>query len=165
MGFKTKADVFTALSEVKEDKKTLLKRIKELEEDNQLLLKKLKDQEQIVDFLRKQNKYLLPLYTCKLPKDKAIYFMSYLCSYYKVSIDQIIGDLRITPLPYIRQISCYFLIKHFDWTIYEVRDYLECERTMVMHNVQKIVDLVDVDRTVLKDVLAHRDWLEKLNKV
>jgi chromosomal replication initiation ATPase DnaA len=91
--------------------------------------------------------------------------MSYLCSYYKVSIDQIIGDLRITPLPYIRQISCYFLIKHFDWTIYEVRDYIECERTMVMHNVQKIVDLVDVDRTVLKDVLAHRDWLEKLNKV
>lgn len=165
MGFKTKADVFTALSEVKEDKKTLLKRIKELEEDNQLLLKKLKDQEQIVDFLRKQNKYLLPLYTCKLPKDKVIYFMSYLCSYYKVSIDQIIGDLRITPLPYIRQISCYFLIKHFDWTIYEVRDYLECERTMVMHNVQKIEGLIDVDRSVLKDVLAHRDWLEKLNKI
>lgn len=165
MKFKTISNTAKELSEVKEDKKVLLKRIEELEKDNELLLNKLKDQEQIVDFLRKQNKYLLPLYNCKLPKEKAIYFMSYLCSQYKVSIDKIVGNSRVAPLPYVRQLSCYFLLKHFDWTVYDIKDYLQCDRTMVLHNVQKIIDAVDIDRTVLKDVLTHRDWLEKLNKV
>lgn len=165
MKFRKVEDVFKALAAVTQEKEDLLLELQEVKKDNVNLIKKLKDQESIIDFLRKENKYLLPLYACKLPKDKAIYFMSYICAHYKISIDQVISNSRKGNLPYVRQISCYFLSKHFDWSIYDIRDYLECDRTMVIHNVQKIEDLIEVDRSVLKDVLAHRDWLEKLNKV
>lgn len=165
MAIKRKAEVVQELSELKEDKKTLLKRIEDLEKDNEILFNKLKEQDLIVDFLRKENKYLLPLYTCKLPKAKGIYFMSYICSYYKVSIEKIKGNSRQGILPYVRQISSYFLMNHFDWTRDEVKDYIECDRTTIYHSIDKIKGLIDIDRSVLKDVLAHRDWLEKLNKV
>lgn len=165
MRFRKTEDVFNALKSVTEERDELLLELQELKKDNSQLIKKLKDQDLVIDFLRKENKYLLPLYTCKLPKEKAIYFMSYLCSYYKVSLEDLKGSSRKGTLPFVRQISCYFLSNHFDWSIYDIRDYLECDRTMVIHNVQKIKDLLDIDREVLKDVLAHRDWLEKLDKI
>jgi len=146
-------------------KKELEEKVKSLEEHNQKLIARLKEQESIVDFLRKENAALLPLYTCKLPKDKAIYFMTYVCNYYKVTMDDVMGSSRKGILPYVRQIFCYFLSIHFDWSVGEIKEYLICDRTMVIHNVQKIEGLINIDRSVLKDVLAHRDWLEKLNKI
>lgn len=140
-------------------------KIKELEDHNEKLINKLKDQELIIDFLRKENMALLPLYTCKLPKEKAIYFISYLCAYHKFSIEDLKGSSRKGKLPYCRQLASYFLMKHFDWSFYDVRDFLECDRSTVYHSVEKIEDLVDVDRSVLKDVLTHREWLERLNKI
>jgi chromosomal replication initiation ATPase DnaA len=143
----------------------LEQKVKSLESHNEALITKLKDQESIVDFLRKENTALLPLYTCKLPKDKAIYFMNYLCGYYKFSMEDLKGNSRKGKLPYCRQVASYFLMKHFDWTKREVTNFLECDRTTIYHSIEKIEGLIDVDRSVLKDVLAHRDWLEKLNKI
>lgn len=140
-------------------------RIKELEDYNQKLINKLKDQELIINFLRKENIALLPLYTCKLPKEKAIYFISYLSAYYKFSIDDLKSSSRKGKLPYCRQLASYFLMKHFDWSFYDVKDFLECDRSTVYHSIEKIEDLIDVDRSVLKDVLTHREWLERLNKI
>ena len=145
--------------------KTTEQDIQELKNDNLQLIQKVKDQEKIIDFLREENKALLPLYEAKLPKDKAIYFMNYICGNYKVSFDEVMSNSRKGILPYVRQISCYFLSKYFDWSIMEIRSYLICDRTMVIHNIQKIEGLIDVDRSVLRDVLVHRDWLKKLNEI
>lgn len=150
---------------LKDLQRELEEKIKSLEQHNETLIRKLKDQESIIDFLRKENAALLPLYTCKMPKEKAIYFINYLCAYHKFSIEDLKSSSRKGRLPYSRQIASYFLMKHFNWTFYDVRDFLECDRSTVYHSIEKIEGLIDVDRSVLKDVLAHRDWLEKLNKI
>jgi len=145
--------------------KTTEQDIEELKNDNLQLIQKVKDQEAVINFLRIENKALLPLYTATIPKDKSIFFISYLCSYYKFSIEDLKSGSRKGKLPYCRQLATYFLMKSFEWTRYEVKDFLQCDRSTIYHSVEKIEGLIDVDRIVLKDMLAHRDWLRKLNEI
>lgn len=155
----------TVKKEATETLKTNSLTIEELMADNEGLLKKLEERDDIIDFLHSENKILLDAILLKVTEDKYELFLAYICAYYKVSMDTIKNGGATKPLPYIRQVICYFLNTVFDMTLLKIKEILNySDHTVPLANINKIRDLLYVgDREVLRDVLAHKQWLRKLS--
>ncbi len=102
----------------------ILRDLDSSKKDNQILLNKLKIQDSIINLLNKENKFLSDLYKEKPQKDRGIYFISYICGYYSVSLEKLKEDDRNGKLPYIRQLLYYFLYYHFGWSVPEISNYM-----------------------------------------
>lgn len=118
-----------------------------------------------ISALAEENKYLLNIYKENIEKDRHLFFISYICSYYKVSKEDLESNSRKAPLPYIRQIVSYVLDFHFGMTHQSISEILKCDRSTVATNSAKIEDLMHIDKKIMCDMTIHRNWLRKLNKV
>jgi chromosomal replication initiation ATPase DnaA len=125
----------------------------------------IQEKDLFISALAEENKWLLGVYKENVEKDRHLFFISYICSYYKVSREDLESNSRKAPLPYIRQIISYVLDFHFGMTHQSISEILKCDRSTIATNSAKIEHLMHIDREIMCDMTIHRNWLRRLNKV
>jgi chromosomal replication initiation ATPase DnaA len=134
--------------------------ISDLQEDIGSLSEMLKLKEDIITKLMAENAYLRSILNDQYgPVRDEDTFISYICTYYKITHNELVGSSRKGLLPFIRQVTAYYLNEEYKKGVTEIGRKLQCDHSTIIYGIARIRTNTGVTKELLKQKLEHGEWI------